>query len=114
MRRVQWLAFVLASAVAGVAGGLFAYFKGSVFPSYVAIARSVDALMMVLLGGVQTISGPLVGAFVYTGLQDQLVRATDYWRAVLGLAIIALVLAFPEGIAGFVLRWWSARREAKE
>ncbi|HEX9466453.1 MAG TPA: ABC transporter permease [Alphaproteobacteria bacterium] len=111
--RVQWAAFVLAAVVAGVAGGLFAYFKGSVFPTYVAISKSVDALMMVLLGGVQTISGPIVGAIVYSALQEQLVRLTEYWRAVLGLAIILLVLAFPEGIAGFVARLWARRHGAK-
>jgi branched-chain amino acid transport system permease protein len=111
--RVQWAAFVIAALVAGVAGGLFAFFKGSVFPSYVAISRSVDALMMVLLGGVQTIAGPVVGAVVYTGLQEQLVRATEYWRAILGLVIIVLVLAFPQGIAGFAARLWAERRGGK-
>jgi len=111
--RVQWAAFVLAALVAGVAGGLFAYFKGSVFPTYVAISKSVDALMMVLLGGVQTISGPVVGAVVYSALQEQLVRLTDYWRAILGLAIIVLVLAFPQGIAGAAARLWARREGAK-
>ena len=111
--RVQWAGFVLAATVAGVAGGLFAYLKGSVFPSYVAISKSVDALMMVLLGGVQTISGPVVGAVVYATLEEQLVRITDSWRAILGLAIIVLVLAFPQGIAGFAAQLWSRRRGEK-
>jgi branched-chain amino acid transport system permease protein len=75
-----------------------------VFPTYAAIPKSVDALMMVLLGGVQTISGPLVGAVVYLGLHEQLIRMTDLWRLVLGFAIIALVLAFPQGLAGFTAR----------
>ena len=104
--RVQWVAFVIAAVFAGLAGGLFAYFKGSVFPTYAAIPKSVDALMMVLLGGVQTITGPLVGAVVYMGLHEQLVRLTELWRLVLGGSIIALVLAFPQGIAGFVTRLW--------
>ena len=43
---------------------------------------------------------PVVGAAAFTWLQDAIIRATDYWRAVLGLAILALVLAFPQGIAG--------------
>ena len=111
--RVQWAAFALAAAFAGIAGGLFAFSKGSVFPTYVSIARSIDALMMVLLGGVQTISGPIVGALVYAGLHEQLTRVTDQWRLVLGLAIVVLVLAFPQGIAGFVQSLWSRRtREA--
>ena len=70
------------------------------FPTTISIGRSVDALLMVLLGGVQTMSGPVVGALVYTGLYDVLIRFTDLWRLVLGLVIIALVLVFPQGIAG--------------
>jgi len=104
--RIQWAAFTCAALFAGLAGGLFAFSKGSVFPTYVSIPRSVDALMMVLLGGVQTISGPIVGAIVYAGLHEQLSRLTDYWRLILGLAIIVLVLAFPQGIAGAAQRWW--------
>jgi branched-chain amino acid transport system permease protein len=55
---------------------------------------------MVLLGGVHTLSGPIVGGAVYTWLADWLARETDYWRAMLGLIILALVLAFPQGIVG--------------
>jgi branched-chain amino acid transport system permease protein len=106
VKRVQWAAFALSAAFAGIAGGLFAYLKGSVFPTYVSIPKSVDALVRVLLGGVQTVSGPIVGAIVFTGLEEQLSRATEYWRAVLGAIIIVLVLAFPEGLAGFAQRWW--------
>ncbi|HET6185205.1 MAG TPA: ABC transporter permease [Acetobacteraceae bacterium] len=101
-------AFALAGAGAGLAGGLFGFAKGGVFPSYAGIPRSVDALLMVLLGGVHAMSGPIVGALAYTILYDLLLQVTDLWRLVLGLAIIALVLAFPEGIAGAALRRWRA------
>jgi branched-chain amino acid transport system permease protein len=111
--RVRWLAFALAAAMAGVAGGLFAYAKGSVFPTFLAIPRSVDALLMVLLGGVGTPSGPVVGALAYAGLQEELARLTDYWRLLLGLAIIALVLFFPQGLAGAARAWREARRGAR-
>lgn len=110
--RVRWLAFALAAATAGVAGGVFAYAKGSVFPTFLGIPRSVDALMMVLLGGVGTPSGPIVGALVYTGLQGELARLTDYWRLLLGLAIVALVLFFPQGLAGWARARWDGRRGA--
>jgi branched-chain amino acid transport system permease protein len=110
--RVRWLAFALAAAMAGIAGGLFAYGKGSVFPTVMAIPRSVDALLMVLLGGVQTLSGPILGALAYAGLQEQLVRVTEYWRLALGLVILALVLFFPQGLAGAARRWWEARHGA--
>ena len=101
---VQRVAFVIAAGFAGLAGGLFAYAKGSVFPTYISISRSIDALLMVLLGGVETLSGPLAGAAVFVGLQEQLSRATDLWRLLLGLIIILLVLAFPQGIAGAAQR----------
>ena len=100
--RVQWIAFVVAAFAAGIAGGLFAFFKGSVFPTYLAIPRSVDALLMVLLGGVQTLTGPIVGAFAYMGLNEQLMKATMYWRFVLGLSIVLLVILFPQGLVGTV------------
>jgi branched-chain amino acid transport system permease protein len=103
--RVRWTAFTVAALFAGLAGGLFAFAKGSVFPTYAAIPRSVDALLMVLLGGVHVLSGPLVGALALVGLEAEIARLTDLWRLVLGLVIIALVLLFPEGIAG-----WATRR----
>jgi branched-chain amino acid transport system permease protein len=49
---------------------------------------------------VQTLTGPLLGAATFTWLQDAIARNTDYWRAILGVAILAIVLAFPQGIAG--------------
>lgn len=104
--------FALAGAAAGLAGGVFAFAKGSVFPGYAGIGRSVDALVMVLLGGVTTMAGPIVGALAYTGLYDVLLLATSQWRFVLGLAIILLVVAFPEGIAGAARRLWLRGREA--
>ena len=78
------------------------------------IQQSFDGLLMVLLGGVQTLAGPLVGATVFTWLHDELTRF-DYWRLSLGLLIIALVLAAPQGIAGFGRRFfgsWFGIRDA--
>jgi branched-chain amino acid transport system permease protein len=75
--------------------------KGSVFPDVLAIPLSVDGLVMVLLGGVQTLTGPIVGAAVYETLQVLLSAWTDYWRLVIGVLIVALVLAFPRGIVGY-------------
>ena len=98
--RIRLVALTISGAAAGLSGGVFAYAKGSVFPTYIAVGKSVDALLMVLLGGVQTMAGPIVGAIAYTGLFDALLLATDFWRLALGVLIIALVLLFPAGIAG--------------
>ena len=104
VKRVHWFGFAIAGAVCGVAGGLFAFAKGSISPETIHIGRSIDGLVMVLLGGIQTLTGPLVGAAVFTTLQDMVMRDSQYWRAMLGGIILALVLLFPDGIVGGLAR----------
>ena len=84
----------------GVAGGLFAFAKGTISPEVVAVSRSIDGMVMVLLGGLQTLTGPIVGASVFAVLQDTIMRQTAFWRGLLGAVILLLVLAFPRGIVG--------------
>ena len=103
-QRTRWLAFSAGGFFAGLAGALHAFHKGSVFPTTLSIPVSVDALVMVLLGGVQTLSGPIVGALAYHGLATELTRVTDHWRLILGVAIVMLAALFPEGIVGFLRR----------
>jgi len=107
VKRVHWLAFAIAGCVCGVAGGLFAFAKGSISPEVIHINRSIDGLVMVLLGGIQTLTGPIVGASVFAVLQDMVMRNTEYWHAMLGGVILLLVLVFPQGIAGGVARLFS-------
>jgi branched-chain amino acid transport system permease protein len=100
VRTHRWLAFTLAGAAAGLAGGVYAFSKGSIDPAVAAIPMSVDFLAMVLLGGIRTVAGPLAGAAAFHALRDALLPLTDLWRLFLGAAIIALVLLFPQGIVG--------------
>ncbi len=110
VKRVHWLAFGVAGAVCGVAGGLFAFAKGSISPETIGIGRSIDGLVMVLLGGIQTLTGPIIGASVFAVLQDTIMRSTEYWRALLGGIILLLVLAFPSGIVGGFVKIISRRK----
>lgn len=103
-QRTRWLAFSVGGFFAGIAGALHAFHKGSVFPTTLSIPVSVDALIMVLLGGLQTLIGPVVGALAYHALSTELTRLTDHWRLLLGLAIVILAIAFPAGIVGFARR----------
>ncbi|EJL92711.1 branched-chain amino acid ABC-type transport system, permease component [Herbaspirillum sp. CF444] len=113
VKRMQWMAFVVAGLFCGVAGVLFAFSKGSISPEAISVGRSVDGLVMVMLGGLQTLLGPVVGAAVFTWLQDIIARETDYWRALLGLIILALVLLFPAGIAGFFQKLFDRGEEGE-
>jgi branched-chain amino acid transport system permease protein len=113
VKLMQWAAFVVSALFAGLSGALFAFSKGSISPESLGVGRSVDGLVMVLLGGLQTLSGPLVGAVSFTWLQDTVARNTDYWRALLGAIVLLLVLAFPMGIAGFVRQLVQGRKEVK-
>ncbi len=107
VRRIQWTAFVIAGLFAGLAGALFAFSKGGVAPDTMSVTKSVDALVMVLLGGVQTLAGPVVGAAAFTWLHDTVARNTEYWRALMGATMLILVLLAPQGIAGYAQLLWS-------
>jgi len=104
--KVHWVAFIIAGTVCGLGGALFAFAKGGISPETIHVARSIDGLVMVLLGGIHSLAGPIVGAPVFTVLQDSVMRQTPYWRGVLGVVILILVLVFPSGIAGTVAKWF--------
>lgn len=98
-KRVQWAAFTFAGAMAGLAGALFVFSKGSIFPTELEITRSFDALIVLFLGGVKTLSGAVVGGATLEIAKDYLTRF-DYWRLALGVLIITVVILAPEGIVG--------------
>ena len=108
VEKVRWFAFAVAGTLCGAAGGLFAFAKGSISPEAISVGRSIDGLVMVLLGGVHSLMGPLLGAGGLTLLQDMVMREGPYWRGLLGLLILGLVLAFPAGLAGGLRRVRSA------
>ena len=98
--KIQWIGFVIAGAFAALAGALYAFLKGSVFPDDLGIPLSIDGLAMILLGGVGTVSGGIVGAALYKSLSIWVISHTDYSKLVLGLLIIVLVSLFPRGVLG--------------
>jgi branched-chain amino acid transport system permease protein len=104
VRRLQWLGFVLAGGVAGLAGALFVYSKGSVSPEILTSKRSVDGLVMVVLGGEHAIGGAALGASIFTWLRDVIGIDAEYWRAILGVITLALLLLMPQGLARLTFR----------
>lgn len=114
VRTHRWLAFTLAGAAAGLAGGLYAFSKGSIDPTMISISMSIDLLLMVLVGGIQTVIGPIIGAATFHSIKDVVMPLTDYWRFFLGLAIILIVIVFPRGMVGTAgtVQAWRIRRRA--
>jgi branched-chain amino acid transport system permease protein len=103
----RWLAFALAGGFAGLAGGLQLYLEGGVAPEVLALSTSVDALAVVLLGGVQTLTGPLLGAALYHGAETRVLGATayaGYWPLVVGLLLLVLAPLLPRGLLGSLQR----------
>ncbi|MCH7794200.1 MAG: branched-chain amino acid ABC transporter permease [Proteobacteria bacterium] len=109
-RRYKLAAFVIAGTMAGYAGYLEAVSTGIVSPGHLSWHQSGLVLILVILGGMGTLYGPVLGAFVLGLLHDQVQDVTVHWQLVQGIFVILVVLFLPHGIAGLVARL--ARRDA--
>jgi branched-chain amino acid transport system permease protein len=100
LRKIKWRVLLQSAMLAGLAGGLFAAHKGSVFPSVLSVATSVDFLLVVLLGGLHQLWGTLAGAMVLVLASNGLGQGFDYWRGALGLLVMLIMVMAPSGILG--------------
>jgi branched-chain amino acid transport system permease protein len=105
VRRVRILAFTISGAVAATGGALMTLQTGGAFPANLSIPVSVDGLSMLLLGGLHSVAGAVIGAFVFHGLEAEMIRLTEAWRLVLGATLLVLVLGFRGGLVGAWDRW---------
>jgi branched-chain amino acid transport system permease protein len=103
--RLRHQVLVLSAALAGLAGAWWAAIKGAVFPSVASVATSVDALLVVLLGGLHQVWGALVGSTLLIAGAAELGRGLDYWRGWLGLLIMLLMVGAPSGLLSALQRW---------
>jgi branched-chain amino acid transport system permease protein len=112
--RYKLAAFVIAGLLAGVAGHMWAMHRGFVNPELIGWHRSAEALLMILLGGLTTLHGPIIGALAYTGLGEVAQLLTERKLLVEGLVILFVVILLPRGLSGIRLqRWplpWPAKR----
>ena len=93
-------AFVISALFPAVAGWLWAYYQTSINPDAGSIEYSGNVVMMSLLGGIQTFFGPMLGAFVYWELQNNVSQLTKYWEAAIGIVFTVFILVAPRGIMG--------------
>ncbi len=103
------VAFTIAGTVAGLAGFLAATQYGFVSPAMLSWHHSGDVLVMVILGGMGTLFGPVLGAFILELARYGLEAVTDHWLLPMGAMVIAIVLLLPKGVAGLLLQWCRKR-----
>lgn len=102
--------FTLSAFVTSLAGVLSAIYTGFVSPDSIDLNVSAIALMMVVVGGAQALWGPALGAIVYFLTRNLLGAYADHWMGIFGAALIAVVVLFPEGIAGGLIALWRRLR----
>lgn len=104
VQRYKLAAFVLAGLIAGLAGFLEVARSGFVSPAHLGWHESATVLIVVILGGMGTLVGPVIGAFALVFLEDWAAELTDHWKLIVGLFVIAVVLFLPNGLIGPLAR----------
>ncbi|MDN5343985.1 MAG: branched-chain amino acid transport system ATP-binding protein livM [Clostridia bacterium] len=94
------IAFVIAACYSGIAGGLYAFFAGSLFPDYFSLPQSIIILIMVILGGAGTLYGPIIGAVLVTIGFEFLRPLQSYQMIIYGFGVVLVVMFMPYGIVG--------------
>jgi branched-chain amino acid transport system permease protein len=100
VKRYRLAAFVVSGAFAGLAGGLSLLLESNVTPMSAHWSRSADPVLVSLMGGLQTFSGPIVGSVVFVALREIIERFTHNWMLWFGLILLAIILGFRGGIVG--------------
>ncbi|MGQ0674871.1 MAG: branched-chain amino acid ABC transporter permease, partial [Rhodospirillales bacterium] len=114
VQRYKLTAFVVAGALAGLAGFLEASRSTFATPAYLGWHESGHVLMIVILGGMGTLFGPVIGAFVLLLMEDYFATLTDRWLLIEGLFVMAVALLLPQGIAGLPARVAAALKPKRE
>ena len=110
--RYKLLAFVLSAAIAGLAGATKAMVVHFATLTDVSASTSGEVVLMALIGGLGTVTGPVVGAFVLVAMQDYLAFVGQLVLVIQGLIFVVIVLALRKGVVGEISDWWKARRKA--
>jgi branched-chain amino acid transport system permease protein len=111
---IQWLAFVLASFWGSVAGLLYVYYNLFISPHAISLQQSAEVLLMAILGGASTLTGPIVGAVIITLVKNVVSTYIDRWNSLLGAIFVVVIMFMPLGIVpGLRQLWARARRPVK-
>lgn len=111
---IQWLAFVLASFWGSVAGLLYVYYNLFISPHAISLQQSAEVLLMAILGGASTLTGPVVGAVIITLVKNLVSSYVDRWNTLLGAIFVIVILFMPFGIVPGVRQLWARWRPTRK
>lgn len=106
----KYLAFIIAGGFGGLSGVLWVHLAGIISPEDIILTTSVDALLMVVLGGPGTLIGGAIGAVVVVFIREYLSTQIGWWQYILGVVYIATILYLPDGLMGIPARFRQRRR----
>lgn len=110
--RYKLLAFVLSAAIAGLAGATKAMVLQFATLTDVSAAMSGEVVLMALVGGLGTITGPIVGSFIIITMQNYLASFGEFVLVIQGAIFVVIVMAFRRGLVGEVVAFWKSHRKA--
>jgi len=111
LARYQLITFVIAAALAGLAGAIWVPFYRSVAPSYLMWIKSGEPVMAAILGGPSTFFGPILGMFIMTFFHAWVLGFTYFWPVIMGAMILVIIFLLPGGILGYAQERFRERRE---
>lgn len=114
IRRFRLWAFLIAGLYAGLAGSLLAPLERTITPIYAHWMYSAEPVLASLIGGIYVFAGPIVGAVLFIGIKEVIVRFTEHWMLVMGIVVIALVLGFRGGVLGTLARWNEKQEDGRD
>lgn len=109
--RLKVMAFFISAVLAGFSGSLYAHLVGFISPDVFVFDVSAQVLSMVVIGGIGTTWGPVIGAVVLTFLPEMLRVSKSYYQLIYGAGIAAMIIFLPGGMLGLVRAWWQPRKE---
>jgi branched-chain amino acid transport system permease protein len=111
---IQWLTFVLSSFWGSIAGLLYVYYNLFISPHAISLQQSAEALLMAILGGASTLTGPIVGAVIITLVKNVVSTYIDRWNTLLGAIFIVVIMFMPFGIVPGVRQLWTRWRRPEK
>lgn len=114
VRRYRLAVFVISGSFAGLAGALEALLEGSARPTMSHWTHSAEPILVTLLGGLGSLTGPLVGSFLFVALREIVQRFTEHWMLAFGVMLLVIIGAFRGGVVGTVAQLAARRRALRE